>query len=127
MLLKQRYIRQRRYALVRTVATLTGDFAVGMAFGSLCSWIISAAALGTFLSFLAWIVAALLALLVSQHLVHPGVKFLLSDRKLDDVVDGVQALLQAAVPLAQRVSAPDAVWQAVRRGAQDLRDRLRPA
>lgn len=126
MLLKHRYIRQRRYALVRTVATLTGDFAVGMAFGSLCSWIIAAASLGTFLSFLAWIVAALLALLVSQHVVHPGMKFLLSDRKLDDVVDGVQLLARAAVPLAQRFGPPEALWQAVRRGAQDLRERLRP-
>lgn len=127
MLYKQHVIRRRRYALVRTVATLAGDFAVGVAFGAMCSWVITAASLGTFLSFLAWIVAVMLALLVSQHVVHPGVKFLMSDRKLDDVVEGAHALVQAAKPLARRFVPSDDVWQFLHRGAQDLRDRMRPA
>lgn len=124
MLLKQRIDRQRRYALVRTVATLTGDFSAGLAFGSLCSWIITTAALGTFLSFLAWLIAILLTMLVSQHIVHPGVKFLLSDRKLDDTVQTFKDLYGS---VAGRESGAHDLWRSVRRGALDLRDQLRPA
>lgn len=123
-MLKQRIDRQRRYALVRAVATLTGDFATGFAFGSMCSWIIATAALGTFLSFLAWLIAILLTMLVSQHIVHPSAKFLLSDHKLDDTVQTFKDLYGSVVG---RESGAQDMWRSVRRGALDLRDRLRSA
>ena len=70
----------RRNVLILTVATVVGDIAVAMAFATACVWLIEAATLGLFLSFLVWLIAALLAMAASQHLVHPTVTLLLSDR-----------------------------------------------
>lgn len=102
----------RRYALVRLVASLTGDFAVGMAFGSACAWFITTAALGAFLALLAWIATALLALLVSQHVIHPGVKFVLSDTKLDDLVDAAISLAEGVADFARGAGSP--AWDHLR-------------
>lgn len=97
----------RRNALIRTVATVVGDIAVAMAFATACVWLIEAAALGLFLSFLVWLIAALLAMAASQYLVHPTVTLLLSDRKLDHGIDALTSMadlvskggLQAATQL----------------------------
>ena len=73
----------RRNVLIRTVTAVLGDVATGIAVASACVWLIEAATLGLFLSFLTWLIGALAALALSQYLVHPAVALLLSDRKLD--------------------------------------------
>ena len=82
----------RRNAIVRTVATLCGDLTVGFAVASVALWVIEAAALGLFLSFLTWLIGALLALAFSQFVLHPAMAVVLSDRKLDLAVDAVSGL-----------------------------------
>ena len=82
----------RNQTLYRTVATLTGDITIGLLFSSICIWIINVAALGIFLSFLAWLIAAILAMAASQYLIHPTVNFLLCDRKLERVVQKTHGL-----------------------------------
>ena len=86
----------RRNTVIRTVAALCGDIAVGVALATACSWVIEAAALGLFLSFLLWLVGTLLALALCQYLVHPAVQLVLSDRKLDGAVDALSVLAEAA-------------------------------
>ena len=54
----------RRNTVIRTVAALCGDIAVGVALATACGWVIEAAALGLFLSFLLWLVGTLLALAI---------------------------------------------------------------
>lgn len=81
----------------------------------MCAWVIQVAALGLFLSFLVWLIAALLiSLVLSQYIVHPGVKFLLSDHKLDVAVGTVTGLCAAASQLGDRTS--HQLWSAVKGG-----------
>ena len=75
----------RRNTIIRTVATITGDIAAGLAMASVAAWLIETATLGLFLSFIVWLLATIAALALSQLVVHPVVKTLLSDRKLDMV------------------------------------------
>ena len=82
----------RRNVLIRTVATVVGDIAVAVAIASACLWLIEAAFLGLFLSFLAWLVATLIAMAASQYIVHPAVTLLLSDRKLDQSIDALSSM-----------------------------------
>ena len=82
----------RRNTLIRTVATVCGDIAVGVAMASACVWLIEVATLGIFLSFLAWLLAAILSLALSQYVVHPLSSALLCDRKLDKAVDALSGL-----------------------------------
>lgn len=84
----------RRNVLIRSVATVAGDVAAGVAMASACLWLIEAAALGVFLSFLAWLIGALVALSLSQYVVHLAVSLLLSDRKLDVGIDAVSSLAE---------------------------------
>ena len=46
-----------------------------------------------FFAFIAWLLTALLSLAISQHVVHPAMQALLSDRKLDDAADAVRSLV----------------------------------
>ena len=94
--------RERRNALIRTIAALTGDIATGLAFAALCTWLINAAALGVFLSFLLWLISALLCLAVSQYLIHPSVKFLLSDHKLEATLATASGLYEAVSFLGEQ-------------------------
>lgn len=82
----------RRNVIIRTVATITGDIATGVAVASACIWLIETAALGLFLSFLVWLLGTLAALALSQYVVHPALTALLSDSKLDLAVDAVTLL-----------------------------------
>ena len=82
----------RRNVLIRTISTIAGDIATGLAVASACIWIIETAALGLFLSFLLWLIGTLLALALSQYVVHPALTTLLSDSKLDLAVDAVTLL-----------------------------------
>ena len=82
----------RRNILIRTVATVVGDIATAMAMASACIWLIEAAAFGLFLSFLLWLIAALLAMAASQYLMHPAVTLLLSDRKLDHGIEALSSM-----------------------------------
>ena len=82
----------RRNLIIRTVATIVGDFTTGMAIASIAVWIIETAALGLFLSFMVWLISALVALALSQYVVHPGLTVVLSDRKLDVAVQAVSGL-----------------------------------
>jgi hypothetical protein len=63
---------------------------------SACTWVIQAASLGVFLSFLAWLGAIIASLALSQYVVHPAVQFALSDRKLDRGIEALASLAQAA-------------------------------
>lgn len=90
------YDANRRNFFIRSIAVVAGDIAIGTALASACLWLIDAATLGLFLSFIAWLLTALLALAVSQHVIHPTVQVLLSDRKLDAAVDTIHSLLQSA-------------------------------
>ncbi len=81
-----------RNILIRTVATIAGDITVGVAIASACVWIIEAAALGLFLSFLLWLIGAIVSLALSQYVVHPALTVLLSDHKLDVAVDAFNLL-----------------------------------
>ena len=82
----------RRNTLIRTVAAVAGDIATGVAVASACLWLIEAAALGLFLSFMVWLLGALISLALSQYVVHPTVAMLLSSRKLDDGIDALTGL-----------------------------------
>lgn len=82
----------RRNVIIRTVSTIAGDIATGLAVASACVWIIESAALGLFLSFLLWLIGTLLALALSQYVVHPALTVMLSDSKLDLAVDAVTLL-----------------------------------
>ena len=84
----------RRNILIRTVATIAGDITVGVAVASVALWIIETAALGLFLSFLVWLLAAIAALALSQFVVHPTLSVLLSDHKLDLAVEAVSGLAE---------------------------------
>jgi hypothetical protein len=79
----------RRNVIIRLVSTILGDIAVGIAMASAATWIIESAALGLFLSFLIWLLAAIGALALSQYVVHPAAKALLSDQKLGLAVDAL--------------------------------------
>ena len=95
----------RRNVLIRSVASLAGDVAIAVAVASACIWIIEAATLGLFLSFLLWLLGAVLSLALSQLLLHPAVTLLLSDQKLDLAVNaltGASATLDIAGAVALR-------------------------
>jgi hypothetical protein len=55
-------------------------------------WIIESAALGLFLAFVVWLLAGIAALALSQFVVHPATKVLLSDQKLDLTVTALSGL-----------------------------------
>jgi hypothetical protein len=82
----------RRNIIIRTVATITGDIAAGVAMASAALWIIESAALGLFLAFLVWLLAGVAALALSQFVIHPASKVLLSDQKLDLAVEAMSGL-----------------------------------
>jgi len=99
----------RRNVIVRCLTSMTGDIALAVAVASGCVWVIEAASLGLFLSFMVWLVATLAALAFSQLVLHPAVNMLLSDRKFDgtidtiiDVVQGFDAIGGEAVHSATR-------------------------
>ena len=94
----------RRHSVIRTLTALTGDVAIGTAMATACAWIVQSAALGLFLSFLLWLVAAILGLALSQYLWHPAVRLVLSDRKLDDAANAVSALAEVATVVGCQVS-----------------------
>ncbi len=87
----------RKKTLIRTLAALTGDLLIGFAVTSACLWLIHVASLGLFLAFLVWLIAAVVALALSQFVIHPTVQFALSDRKLDDIVRGSQGMTEAVM------------------------------
>lgn len=104
----------RRNFFIRAVGTFAGDFAVGFAMATACIWIIEAAALGLFLSFLLWLLALIAALVLSQHVVHPVAAVVLSDRKLEDGIAAVEAAARSASDAAQRL------WRWVQQHQADL-------
>lgn len=104
----------RRNTIIRAVATVAGDIAAGVAVATTCVWLIEFATLGLFLSFLAWLLGALIALALSQYVVHPAVTVLLCDRKLDLAIDAVSSLAKTASELGVGIGSP--VWDPLRRG-----------
>lgn len=93
----------RAHILIRIGATVTGDIAAGVALASACVWLIQAAALGLFLSFLLWLLAFVASLAISQHVVHPVVHVLLSDRKLDGLVYTARRVRHRARAMVQPI------------------------
>ena len=114
----------RRNTVIRTVAALCGDIAVGVGLATACAWVIEAAALGLFLSFLLWLVGALLALALSQYLVHPAVQLVLSDRKLDGAVDALSVFAEAAQDAGAQVGGR--LMRFTRQSWQTMAGRVRP-
>jgi hypothetical protein len=102
----------RRNFFIRAVGTVAGDFAVGFALATACIWVIEGAALGLFLSFLLWLLALIVALALSQYVVHPVAAVALSDRKLDQGIDALASLARSAGDLAQDLGAPP--WEQLR-------------
>ena len=96
----------RRNFLIRTIATLAGDIAVGIAVASACTWVIEFAALGLFMSFVLWLLTVVATLALSQYVVHPVAQALLSDRKLDDGIAAAQSLARELSRFAQGSSPP---------------------
>ena len=82
----------RRNILIRAVTSIVGDIAVAMAMASACIWLIEAATLGLFLSFLVWLLGSLIALALSQYEWHPAVAIVLSSQKLDDGINALNGL-----------------------------------
>ena len=107
----------RRNLIIRSVAGLCGDIALGVAVASACVWLIEYATLGLFLSFLLWLLGAIAALALSQLVLHPAVKVLLSDQKLDAAVNA----------LAGAGAALDMAGGAALRYVRSSWSRLRPA
>ncbi len=93
----------RSHFFIRAVVTITGDVAIGTALAASCLWIIEAAALGLFLSFLLWLLAALLSLAASQFIVHPVATAVLSDHKLDQSLAALSSAADTAVGAAHRL------------------------
>ena len=91
----------RRNIIIRTVATVSGDIATGLAVAAAAVWIIETAAFGLFLSFLIWLLAALAALALSQYVVHPALTVVLSDQKLDLAVNAVTSLADRLTAFAR--------------------------
>lgn len=106
----------RRNALIRTVAAITGDIATGIAVASACLWLIEAATLGLFLSFMLWLLALLVSLALSQHLVYPATQLLLSDQKLDAGLAALAGLSRTLVDLSDK--ARMGLWSTLRQGAR---------
>ena len=104
----------RHKFFIRTVASVTGDFAVGFAMAVACTWVIQYAALGLFLSFLLWILTLIAALSVSQYVVHPLVQYALCDRKLDQGIDALTSLARGASELSRDFGSPS--WRQLRQG-----------
>jgi hypothetical protein len=96
----------RENILIRTVATVTGDIAAGLAVASVAVWLIESAALGLFLSFLVWLLAAIAALALSQYVVHPAAQVLLSDAKLDLTVKTISGLADRLTQFARTALQP---------------------
>ena len=86
----------RRNTLIRTVAAVSGDIATGIAMAAACVWLIEAAALGVFLSFLLWLLGILIALAFSQYVVNPAVAVMLSNRKLDASIEAINSMADQA-------------------------------
>lgn len=105
--------RTRRNFMIRTIAGLTGDLAIGIALANACLWLIQAASLGLFLSFLVWLIGLVLSLALSQYAVHPAVKFALCDRKLDQGIAAATRFAQSTFRFA--AEADPSVWQQLRR------------
>jgi len=101
---------------IRAVATIAGDITIGYAMASAWVWVIQSAALGLFLSFLIWLLAIVASLAMSQHILHPAVAVLLSDRKLD------QSLAVTADALRTGTAAAKQLWG----WAQQVRADFRP-
>lgn len=96
----------RRNIIIRTVATIAGDIATGVAVASACIWIIETAALGLFLSFLIWLLGTIAALALSQYVLHPALSVALSDCKLDLAVDAVTGLADRITRFARSTLQP---------------------
>ena len=115
----------RRNTLIRTVAALCGDIAVGVGLAIACAWIVEVAALGLFLSFLLWLVGALLALALSQYLVHPAVQLVLSDRKLDAACKALASFTHTTPKTGAQVS--EEVMDFGRKSWDSVAERMRKA
>ena len=96
----------RRNILIRSVATIVGDIATGVAVASACVWLIEAATLGIFLSFLVWLLGTLVALALLQYVVHPTLTVVLSDAKLDLAVEAVSGLADRLTRFARSAMQP---------------------
>lgn len=85
----------RHAFMVRSVATVTGDVAAGVALAAACSWVVQAATLGLFLAFFVWLLGLFISLAISQRVIHPTVQVILSDHKLSQAVEASRHLSRA--------------------------------
>ncbi len=93
----------RRNFFIRAIATIAGDLAAGCAMASACTWVIQAAAVGLFMSFVLWLMALVASLALSQFVVHPITTTLLSDHKLDEGAAALSRVLHSSAGVAADV------------------------
>jgi hypothetical protein len=108
-----------RNFLIRSAAGLAGDMAVATALVQVCIWITQVAALGLFLQFMLWLLAALIALALSQYLIHPLVNVLLAEDKLTRTGRAIAELRRGfekhVVPAAKNTPWADVLDAALKR------------
>lgn len=106
-----------RHFAIRAVVAIAGDIAAGVAVAAVCTWIIETAALGLFLSFLIWLLGVVLALALSQYVVHPTLSVVLSDDKLDRGIAAVSGLW-SAVAKPDGIQALRGLWPGLSKNLQ---------
>ena len=113
----------RRRALIRSVAALTGDVVVAATLAAAVTWLLNTATLSIFLSFLAWLVAALVWLIASQYVVYPAVGFLFSDSKLEAAAEAMGSL-RGVFGAASSAAGRD-LWHGLSRQVVNARMKMR--
>lgn len=58
-----------RNQLLRTVLSILGGVSLTVALASVCTWVVSAASLGAFLTFVAWLITVILGFIASWFIV----------------------------------------------------------
>lgn len=94
----------RRNTLIRLITGIGGDIAIATVMAAACVWVIQAAALGVFLSFLIWLIGAILSLALSQYVFRPALRAVMSDHKLDDAASVVTALAEVATEAGRQIA-----------------------
>lgn len=95
-----------RYVSIRAMTALAGDIAMATAVAGACSWLIESATLGLFLAFLTWLLGFVLALALSEYVVHPAVQWAMADDKLDRGLTAAGEFAGWATNLAAQVQQP---------------------
>lgn len=91
----QQEIHMNRNHIIRCVAALIGGVAWGAACGAALQWVCVSASLGTFLTFLAWLITLAIAI-ASGAYIGNCVESVLTDERLDRGIATVRGWFSAA-------------------------------